>query len=78
MAEGNSCMSKELNKTHPEYANYLNVMCAEMSCILCIPQTVALGQCYCRCLFHVHRINLFCCIYVYIFFLGSSFESILC
>jgi len=56
MAEGNSCMSKELNKTHPEYANYLNVMCAEMSCILCIPQTVALGQCYCRCLFHVHRI----------------------
>ena len=36
MAEVNSHISQELNKTHPKYANYLNVMYAEMSCILCI------------------------------------------
>ena len=46
VAKGNSHMSQEVNKTHPEYANYLNVMYVEMSWILCILQTVALGQCY--------------------------------
>ena len=68
MAEGNSYMSQEMNKTHPEYANYLNVMCAEMSCILCILQTVPSGSVIAgSCFMHTELICFVLFIYIYIY-----------